>query len=658
MRPLLAAALGGALLLAAAPPLALAPLGFVALVPLLVAARAAPGAARAAALGWLAGALFHVGLLAWLPATIARAQAVAWPTALAWFAVFVGYHALQFALALPCARLGRTAPERVVVAAAGWVCLEWAFPKVFPWSLGATLGPHPLLRQGADLFGAHGLAGAIVLVNALLAEALIGWAARPAGAGVALAAAGLLLAGAGGYGAWRRAGSEAPGGRLRLAAVQVGAGGHSDADPRAAVAQAWLRHAQPSAALAGGVDLVVWPESALPVYLRDAPPWRARVEALARALDAAVVLGALDRVADGGERTAAYAFAPSLVAVAPKVELVPFGEYVPRWLPLGRYWRALAPRRSGPAAPVIDARGNRVAARICFEAIRPGAFNAAVRAGATLLLNPSDDSWFASPSAAAQHLEMTRLRAVETRRWLVRASASGISAVVDPRGAIVAALPYGVSGVLRREVALRDEVTPYARWGDAPLLVVASVVLAIGGGRRARAARHRRDHPRSNTSTSASASARRVTLRSSLIAAPSPAPRAWPLALTAPRATCTQAWRLAARAWVALSPGPRRAAWISAAWWMVTAPSRPSRAAIRRRLPRISGGNGRCSYPGARPARSGRIQICSRWTGSVFEALNSLWRIPVPALMRWISPGRISEPLPRLSRCSSTPSST
>ena len=479
MRGVLGAALSGALLLAAAPPLALTPLVLVALVPLLDALRAAPNAATAAGLGWIAGALFHAGLLAWLPATIARSQHLAWPAAMALFALFVAVHALQFALAAALTRLGRSPVARGAAAVGGWVLLEWAFPKVFPWSLGAALGPHPLLRQGADLFGVHGLAAEVVAVNALLAEALAAWPARRFRAGGALAGAGLLLGAAATYGIARPSPGTASVVATRIAVVQGGETDAGDADRRWADARAWARYQRLSAPLAGRADLVVWPESVLRVYLRDAPFWRGRVETLARDLRAVVVLGALDRGGDGGERVAAYVFAPALAGVAHKVGLVPFGEYVPgaAWLPVERVWRPIAARRAGPPPPVIDVAGVRLAPRICVEAIRPGAFNAAVRRGAGLLVNLSDDGWFASAWAAAQHLEMTRLRAVETRRWLVRSSQSGVSAVVDPRGAIVAALPHGQRGSLLHAVVPSREVTPYARWGDAPVLAASAALL-------------------------------------------------------------------------------------------------------------------------------------------------------------------------------------
>ena len=119
----------------------------------------------------------------------------------------------------------------------------------------------------------------------------------------------------------------------------------------------------------------------------------------------------------------------------------------------------------------------RVAPSICFEAIHAGAFNALVRHAAGLLVNLTDDGWFASVNAAAQHLELTRLRAVETRRWLVRASNSGISAFIDPSGRVAASLPFGAIGVLRHRIEVGGPTTPYVRWGDWVLPLCAALTL-------------------------------------------------------------------------------------------------------------------------------------------------------------------------------------
>ena len=488
MRGALLAASSGAALLAAAPPLDLTPLVLLALAPLLLAVRRASGAATVATLGWLTGAVFYAGLLVWLPSTIARMEGVGWMAAVTLSSLFVAAHALQVALAALGARLGCSPATRIVATTAAWVLLEYGFPKVFPWSLGAALGPHPLLRQAADLAGAHGLAALVVAINAAIAEAIASWSDSRIRAGAELALAAVLIIGAAVYGCLEDAAFAVPGRAearpsraARIAVVQAGPSADGGSDPHAVAAAVWARYADLSESLAGHADVILWPEDVLRLYLRDAGQWRQRAETLAQRLRAALVIGALDRTADGSELNAAFFFTPALSAVAHKATLVPFGEYLPGaagWLPL-REWRPAAAPRAGAPPPIVDAAGIRIAPSICFEAILPGHFSDSVRGGAEVLVNLSDDSWFAGPWAAAQHLEMTRLRAVETRRWLVRASHSGISAVVDPRGAIVAALPYGMGGTLVHAVEGGRALTPYARWGDAPLVTVAALLLLV-----------------------------------------------------------------------------------------------------------------------------------------------------------------------------------
>jgi apolipoprotein N-acyltransferase len=539
------AILSGGLLLVAAPPAGVPMVAFVALVPLLVAARRTTGgASAAAALGWLTGAVFYAGLVPWLMPTIARMQGLGTTASAACFALFVAYHAAQVALAavamwfcvggaaqryrtLDCCAASAARPLRrkapgdqahhrpaelsrlqatggrcerwcdrsstarrsrrhaVVATAAGvaaaWVLLESGFPKVFPWSLGAALGPQPLLRQAAEVCGVHGLAALVVTANALLA-----FGAR----GARLAALGIIATLAG-YAAWRLPVLRAPSAPFLMVGLLQASQLPPPAEAAAATDTAWRFYAARSRALAPRVDLLLWPESVLRTDLSVAGGYRDAVEGLAAALRRPLVVGGLGRAPDGRETNAIYAFAPRLVAVHAKTALVPFGEYVPgaTWWPMLNRWQTTGSFAAGAGAAPLSLASGRAAVAVCFEAIQPGAFNAQVRDGGRWLLNPSDDGWFASPRAAAQHLEMTRLRAVETRRWLVRVSHSGASAIIDPTGDVVAALPYAAPGALAAPIAPRDDLTPYARWGDAPLLFASILVSGCTYRRRTRRGR-------------------------------------------------------------------------------------------------------------------------------------------------------------------------
>ena len=511
MPSMLLGACTGVLLLCAVPPHRLYPLVFLALVPLLRAlddGRGVGAVRRAALAGWVAGAVFYLGVADWLPATIARLQGVGRAAAWAWSALFVGVHALQFAGANACAALlgGPAAPAarwgwltNAAVTAAVWVLLEWGFPKVFPWSVGAVLGPDPRLRQCAELGGVYGLAVLVMLVNALLAEGSR-WCRPPAQRLCATATAVGVLSLALVCGAWQMPSQAGPGAGVRVAIVQGGIAA-DDPDLLAATERAFATYAGLTRAAAPAADFLVWPETALRVYLRDNDVFQARLAGLASAASRPLLLGALDRTDAGtGELNGAYVFTPTTdgrrAAVYHKAALLPFGEYLPganRW-PVRRFWRTTGDFVGGAAPALLDfdLRGTRLrlAPSICFEAIRAGAFNELVRRGATVLVNLTDDAWFASEKAAALHLELTRLRAVETRRWLVRASNSGISAFIDPAGRIVATLPFGAVGMLIHRIDTATGATLYVRGGDwvLPLcgaLVFLRAVLSLSAsGRR------------------------------------------------------------------------------------------------------------------------------------------------------------------------------
>jgi apolipoprotein N-acyltransferase len=492
VRAVLLAVLSGACLIAAAPARGVPWLLFVSLVPLLLAIDIAgrssrpPSLPAAAGAGWVAGLVFQAGLFDWLPAAIARLQQMDAARAYAWWALFVGYQALQLALfALGAAMLlrrlrreGGAGRVGVIAAAVGswWVVVEWAFPVILPWPLGAILGPSRLLRQGADLAGAPGLAGLAVCINALLATAC-----APAPRRRALVLVTALLVATASYGALRARRADRPRrDGLTVALVQGGGAPATQATPDA-VEGDWRRYARLTRRAGRDADLVIWPETALRVYLRDQPALRRRTAALAAALGRPLLLGALDRAGIDREWNSAYLLQSGVPPqVYHKQLLVPFAEYVPalRWAPAG--WRTTGVFVTGSGAGAMAlGRRLRLALSICVEAVHPGFFGPAVRGGAGLLVNLSDDTWFGSPRAAAQHLELTRLRAVETRRWMVRASGSGISAVVDPAGDVVARLPYGRVDALVYRVGTSGSTPLYSAAGRWFPVAAAGLLLVL-----------------------------------------------------------------------------------------------------------------------------------------------------------------------------------
>jgi apolipoprotein N-acyltransferase len=168
------------------------------------------------------------------------------------------------------------------------------------------------------------------------------------------------------------------------------------------------------------------------------------------------------------------------------VKLVPFGEYVPwrRWLSFAEGMMAeIGDFQPGTTFPVGMLPGGRYSVFICYEAVFPDLIRRFTRNGAGLLINLSNDGWFGHSAAAAQHLAQARVRAVENRRWLLRATNTGITASIDPYGRIVASLPIDRRTVLIAPFAFRNDVTLYNLWGDWfcwVCLLFSVVFLALG----------------------------------------------------------------------------------------------------------------------------------------------------------------------------------
>src|SRR5262249_9661585 len=156
--------------------------------------------------------------------------------------------------------------------------------------------------------------------------------------------------------------------------------------------------------------------------------------------------------------------------------LVPFAEDGQLGWMRGRYGTAYSP---GDGAFVLPATGLRAGMLLCVEAMLGQLARAAVGDGADVLVNLSNDGWFGRPEAARQQLDIATLRAVEPRRYLVRAAATGFSAIIDPHGRTLVESGYDTHEVLNATVHASHARSLYQRWGDAVAwLVIAGVALA------------------------------------------------------------------------------------------------------------------------------------------------------------------------------------
>lgn len=242
---------------------------------------------------------------------------------------------------------------------------------------------------------------------------------------------------------------------------------------------------------------VIWPEVPAPFILSDGN-FRIRANRIAGAAGHGFLAGVIDLRPAGNGRTAATNSAAllgptgSLDFVYDKIHLVPFSEYVPwrGWFFFAKDLTAIVGDfQPGTEYKVGKIDGGAFSVYICYEATFPDEIRRFTLGGAQLFINISDDGWFGSSSAPAQHLAMARVRAVENRRWLVRDTNNGITVSVDPYGRIVARLPSNIRGELDAPYAFRSDLTVYARWGDwlAWLCVLGALVLVLDVARDARA---------------------------------------------------------------------------------------------------------------------------------------------------------------------------
>lgn len=230
-----------------------------------------------------------------------------------------------------------------------------------------------------------------------------------------------------------------------------------------------------------GSHLIVWPEVPAPFYPSD-PAFRTYVEEIAQSEHAYFLFGGVAYNSARAPLNSAFLFNPSgsLIDRYDKINLVPFGEFVPDvfgWV--NRITKEAGDFAAGNRIVEFPLDGHKLGAFICYESAFPDLVREFTRGGAEVLVNLSNDGYFGHSAAREQHLELVRMRAAENRRWILRATNDGITASVDPAGRIVyRAPPYQM---LSGDVTYRyrSALTPYVRDGDwfAWLDLIAGIAL-------------------------------------------------------------------------------------------------------------------------------------------------------------------------------------
>ena len=383
-----------------------------------------------------------------------------------------------------------------------WVALEWIRAHVlsgFPWGIaGYSLTPCLPLVQVSAVTGVYGISFLVVLANVSGAAWLAPRSGRQRSADWISAWTALLFVGVAAYGA--RQMSRPAGGPAEVVGLIQAAIPQDEKWSRLAARAILEKHeALTMEAANKGARLIVWPESSSPFplshplrvdgKLESVPdkPYRETLESLSRRAGASLLIGTVDyRKTETDVRpvNAAAMVHPdgSWERVYAKMHLVPFGEYVPMAPLLGFVNRlvqgAIGDFLPGREAVVVRTDG---LARGHVHLLRDGfsgdAFGGFPLRGADLLANLTNDAWFGSSSGPHQHFQMAVLRAVENRRYLVRAANTGISAIVDPRGRVLARAGLDDTAVLTGTIHAVRTRTLYTRIGD--VFAILCVILTL-----------------------------------------------------------------------------------------------------------------------------------------------------------------------------------
>ena len=488
---LLALLAGGATVFAFAP-FGLFPLAFLGLGVLVWLLAGAARAREGFALGFAWGFGAFAAGVSWLYVALERYGGVPAPVAALAIALFCAYLALYPALAgaaFVALRGERVAGAPVRAAAlfgALWLGSEWLRGVLFtgfPWlAIGYAQTPPSPLAGLLPVLGVYGLGGLSAFIAALCALALraggvrvlLAW--RPALALCAPFAAGFALLGH----AW----TQPVGAPLKVALVQTDFAQSLKWDPARfeEVLRVNLELARDAFGQAQPPALVVLPETTVPTLLDRLPAGYLEAFAgLAAASGADLVMGAFRRDAEERIYNAAISLGSAPVQLYAKQHLVPFGEYSP---PLFGWFYALAQipmsdqTRGAPDQAPMRFGSQQVALNICYEDLFGAELIRALPA-ATLMLNLSNLAWYGDSLAQPQHLQIARVRALETGRPMLRATNTGMTAVVQPDGSVAAVLPAFARGVLHAEVRGHQGMTPYARWGDRLALLAAALPIVL-----------------------------------------------------------------------------------------------------------------------------------------------------------------------------------
>jgi apolipoprotein N-acyltransferase len=435
----------------------------IALTPLLIALAREASHFRRALLGYLCGVIYWFGVCYWIQFVLSFYGGLGEIAGWAVFLLFCLAKAAHMAVFALLAGIFIRKWWAIPAIASAWVAVEVSHGRLgFAWlalgNAGVTMGVPMRL---APWTGVYGLSFIFVMMATALTLAILRRPRRELLWFVLLAPLAALP---------------------RLPDWRPGAATAVLVQPNVSETEKWtddaveklerrLVYLSITAARSGGnttPDLLIWPEVPAPLY-EDDLRFRRLAADLARLTHANFLLGVVARAPDGGPLNSALMISPAgeVVSRYDKVNLVPFGEFVP-W-PFGfanKISTEVGDFRAGSRVVVSPVGNHKLGTFICYESVFPNFVRRFAAAGAELLVNISNDSWFGKSAARQQHLSIVRMRAAENRRWILRATNDGITATIDPAGRLLGTLPNYTEAASRTGYSYISEKTFYTLHGD------------------------------------------------------------------------------------------------------------------------------------------------------------------------------------------------
>ncbi len=381
-----------------------------------------------------------------------------------------------------------------LIAAALWVAAEW-WQTVGWW--GVPWGRMPLGQmnsllfvRSSSLFGSYFVTFIIVAVNFFVASAVMNETHRRTAISLALTMFSINLA----LGTLTTVCGQANGDTVRAAAVQgnISSSEKWDSDSLDKTLEVYKRLTEEAAA--EGAEVAVWPETAIPYVLEESVELSKFVSSLAEDNNITIIVSAFSYDQESGLRY------NSMIEARPdgsfgervysKQHLVPFGEFVPmRELvmllipPLADIGMLDADLLAGDGSVVMGSEIGKIGCGICFDSIYEGVVLGSVRDGAQVIAIATNDSWFSDSAALSMHNSQSRLRAIESGRYVVRAANTGISSIIDPLGNIDGELGANKEGYVVSEITLSEGRTMYSYIGNlfVYMCIASLCALAMAG---------------------------------------------------------------------------------------------------------------------------------------------------------------------------------